>query len=143
MKRKAEVKEKTQRWVLLLLLLLLPLRKQTPESRCPVQLKLDSELKLRGCVSGESLSTLRKTCICRRIEFLLFCRLHLHVFVEVHRLIVDVVLHEEVVHAGEKGHLRQGENVHELLHGVTVGALQHREATLYSWLAPCRTCRRT
>lgn len=77
------------------------------------------------------------------MESLLF---YLHVFVEVHRLIVDVVLHEEVVHAGQKGHLRQGENVHELLHGVTVGALQHREATLSSavWCAaPWRTCRRT
>lgn len=58
--------------------------------------------------------------------------LHLHVFVEVHRLVVDVVLHEEVVHTGQKSHLRQGENVHELLHGVTVGALRHREATLRS-----------
>lgn len=78
------------------------------------------------------------------MEPLLFGTPHLHVFVEVHRLIVDVVLHEEVVHAGQKGHLRQGENVHELLHGVTVGALQHREATLGVWCAaPCRTCRRT
>lgn len=41
-----------------------------------------------------------------------------------HRLVVDVVLHEEVVHAGQEGHLRQGEDVHELLHGVAVGALQ-------------------
>lgn len=57
---------------------------------------------------------------------------HLHIFIEVHRLVVDVVLHEEVVNAGQKGHLRQGENVHELLHGVTVRALQHREVTLYS-----------
>lgn len=57
--------------------------------------------------------------------------LHLHVFVEVHRLVVDVVLHEEIVDAGQKGHLRQGENVHELLHGVTVGALQHRRYVLF------------
>lgn len=39
-------------------------------------------------------------------------------------LIVDVVLHEEIVNAGQEGHLRQGEDVHELLHGVAVGALQ-------------------
>lgn len=63
---------------------------------------------------------------------MLFWTLHLHVFVEVHRLVVDVVLHEEIVHAGQKGHLRQGENVHELLHGVTVGALQHREDAFLS-----------
>lgn len=50
----------------------------------------------------------------------------LHVFVQVHRLVVDVVLHEEVVYAAQKGHLWQGEDVHELLHGVTVRALQDR-----------------
>lgn len=75
---------------------------------------------------------------------MLFCMLHLQVFVEVHWLIVDVVLHEEIVHAGQKGHLRQGENVHELLHGVAVGALQHRQDTVYSavWrVPPCRTSR--
>lgn len=48
----------------------------------------------------------------------------LHIFVQMHRLVVDVVLHEEVVNAGQQGHLRQGEDVHELLHGVAVGALQ-------------------
>lgn len=53
-----------------------------------------------------------------------------------HRLVVDVVLHEEIVHAGQEGHLRQGENVHELLHGVTVGALQRREETVYSAVSP-------
>lgn len=56
---------------------------------------------------------------------------YLYVFVEMHRLIVDVVLHEEVVNAGQEGHLRQGEYVHELLHGVAMRALQDREATLY------------
>lgn len=102
-----------------------------------------AKIRLRAKITWVCVWRITQHTFCRRIESLLFYRLHLHVFVEVHRLIVDVVLHEEVVHAGEKGHLRQGENVHELLHGVTVGALQHREATLYSWLAPCRTCRRT
>lgn len=49
---------------------------------------------------------------------------HLHVFVEMHRLIVDVVLHEEVVDTTQESHLGQGEYVHELFHGVAVGALQ-------------------
>lgn len=57
---------------------------------------------------------------------------YLYVFVEMHRLIVDVVLHKEVVNAGQEGHLRQGEYVHELFHGVAMRALQDREATLYS-----------
>lgn len=57
---------------------------------------------------------------------------YLYVFVEMHRLIVDVVLHKEVVNAGQERHLRQGEYVHELLHGVAMRALQDREATLYS-----------
>ncbi len=39
-------------------------------------------------------------------------------------LVVDVVLHEEVVDAGQEGHLRQGEYVHELFHGVAMGTLQ-------------------
>lgn len=37
-----------------------------------------------------------------------------------HRLVVDVVLHEEVVDTAQEGHLWQGEDVHELLHGVAV-----------------------
>lgn len=49
---------------------------------------------------------------------------NLHVFVEMHWLIVDVVLQEEVVNTGQEGHLWQGEYVHELLHGVAVGTLQ-------------------
>lgn len=44
----------------------------------------------------------------------------LHVFVQMHRLVVDVVLHEEVVDTAQEGHLWQGEDVHELLHGVAV-----------------------
>lgn len=40
------------------------------------------------------------------------------------RLIVDIVLHEEVIDTAQEGHLRQGEYVHELFHGVAVGALQ-------------------
>lgn len=54
---------------------------------------------------------------------------NLHVFVQMHRLIVDVVLQEEVVNTGQEGHLRQGEYVHELLHGVAVGTLQDTLAT--------------
>lgn len=49
---------------------------------------------------------------------------NLYVFVEMHWLIVDVVLHEEVINTGQEGHLRQGEYVHELFHGVAMGTLQ-------------------
>lgn len=49
---------------------------------------------------------------------------HLDVFVQVHGLIVNVVLQKVLVHTGQQGHLRQGEDVHELLHGVSVGTLQ-------------------
>lgn len=35
-------------------------------------------------------------------------------------LIVNVVLHEEVIDAGQEGHLWQGEYVHELFHGVAM-----------------------
>jgi hypothetical protein len=38
-------------------------------------------------------------------------------------LVVNVVSHEEVVDAGQQRHLRQGEDVHELLQGVAMGAL--------------------
>lgn len=48
---------------------------------------------------------------------------HLYVFVEVDGLVVDVVAHEEVVDAGQERHLRQGEYVHELFHGVAMGTL--------------------
>lgn len=40
------------------------------------------------------------------------------------RLIVNVVLQKVLVHTGQEGHLRQGEDVHELFHGVSVGTLQ-------------------
>lgn len=49
---------------------------------------------------------------------------NLDVFVQVDRLIVDVVLQKVFVHAGQQAHLGQGEDVHELLHGVPVGALR-------------------
>lgn len=49
---------------------------------------------------------------------------HLYVFVKMHWLVVDVVPHEEVADAGQEGHLRQGEYVHELFHGVAMGTLQ-------------------
>lgn len=60
---------------------------------------------------------------------------NLHVFVEMHRLIVDVVLQEEVVNTGQEGHLRQGEYIHELLHGVAVGTLQDTLANIYILLS--------
>lgn len=44
-----------------------------------------------------------------------------------HWLVVDVMPHEEVVDAAQEGHLRQGEDVHELLHGVAMGTLQDRD----------------
>lgn len=66
---------------------------------------------------------------------------YLYIFVEMHRLVVDVVLHEEVVNAGQESHLRQGEYVHELFHGVAMRALQDREATLYSTV--CSLCSHT
>ena len=59
---------------------------------------------------------------------------HLHVFVEMHWLIVDIVPHEEVVDTGQQGHLRQGENVHELLHGLAMGALQDSDKQHYMLL---------
>lgn len=49
---------------------------------------------------------------------------HLYVFVQMHRLIVNVVLEEVFVHTGQEGHLWQGEDVHELLHGVSMRTLQ-------------------
>ena len=52
------------------------------------------------------------------------CPHHLDVFVQVHRLIVNVVLQKVLVHTGQQGHLGQGEDVHELLHGVSVGTLR-------------------
>lgn len=49
---------------------------------------------------------------------------HLDIFVEMDWLIVDVVPHEEVIDAGQEGHLWQGEYVHELFHGVAMRTLQ-------------------
>lgn len=46
------------------------------------------------------------------------------------RLVVDVVLQEVFVHAGQEGHLRQREDVHELLHGVSMGTLRGKGVTL-------------
>lgn len=51
---------------------------------------------------------------------------HLDVFVQVHGLVVDVVLHEEVVDARQEAHLWQREDVHELFHGVAVSTLRER-----------------
>lgn len=49
---------------------------------------------------------------------------HLDVFVQMDRLIVNVVLEKVLVDTGQERHLRQGEDVHELLHGVSVRTLQ-------------------
>jgi len=49
---------------------------------------------------------------------------YLDVFIQVDGLVVDVVSHEEVVDAGQQRHLRQREDVHELLQGVAMGALR-------------------
>lgn len=55
---------------------------------------------------------------------------YLHVFVEMDRLIVDVVPHEEIIDTGQKSHLRQGEYVHELFHGMSMRTLQASGFTL-------------
>lgn len=54
----------------------------------------------------------------------------LDVLVQVHGLVVDVVLEEVLVHARQQRHLGQREDVHELLHGVAVGALSVEVAHL-------------
>lgn len=55
---------------------------------------------------------------------------NLYVFVEMDRLVVDVVPHEEVVDTRKEGHLREGEDVHELLHCVAMYALHDRDNRL-------------
>lgn len=55
---------------------------------------------------------------------------NLYVFVEMDRLVVDVVSHEEVIDTRKEGHLREGEDVHELLHCVAMYALQDRDNQL-------------
>ncbi len=50
-------------------------------------------------------------------------QLYLNVFIKMNRLVVDVVLHEVVSNAWEQCHFWQGEDIHELLHGVAVRAL--------------------
>lgn len=52
------------------------------------------------------------------------CCSDLDIFVEMHRLIVNVVLHEVIINARQQGHLRQREDVHELFHTVSMGTLQ-------------------
>lgn len=61
---------------------------------------------------------------------------HLDVFVQVDGLIVDVVFQEVLVHTGQQRHLRQGEDVHELLHGVSVGTLRAGETLQRIWTRP-------
>lgn len=58
-------------------------------------------------------------------------RVYLYVFVEMDWLVVDVVPHEEVIDTGQKSHLRQGEYVHELFHGVSMRALQDSDSHNY------------
>lgn len=50
-------------------------------------------------------------------------QLYLDVFIKMNRLIVNVVLHEVVINAWQQRHFWQGEDIHELLHGVAVRAL--------------------
>ena len=66
---------------------------------------------------------------------------HLYVFVEMDRLIVDIVPHEEVIDTGQESHLRQGEYVHELFHGVAMDTLQdsNKHKSYSAALHPC-TC---
>lgn len=59
-------------------------------------------------------------------------RIHLHIFVEVDRLVVNIVLHEKIINAGQQGHLRQGENVHELFHALAVGTLKRTFIVCYT-----------
>lgn len=58
-------------------------------------------------------------------------RVYLYVFVEMDRLIVDIVPHEEVIDTGQKGHLRQREYVHELFHGMSMRTLQDSDLDYY------------
>lgn len=46
------------------------------------------------------------------------------------RLVVDVVLQEVVINTRQQSHFWQGEDIHELLHGVTVRALHERSEEL-------------
>lgn len=62
---------------------------------------------------------------------------NLYIFVEVDRLIIDVVTHEEVVDTGKKGHLREREDVHELFHCVAMYALQDRDNHLHTGVMLC------
>lgn len=57
---------------------------------------------------------------------------NLYIFVEVDRLIINVVTHEEVVDTRKEGHLREGEDVHELFHCVAMYALQDRDDHLHT-----------
>lgn len=45
---------------------------------------------------------------------------YLHIFVEMNRLIIYVVFQEILIHARQESHLRQREDIHELLHGVAL-----------------------
>lgn len=58
-------------------------------------------------------------------------QLYLDVFIKMNGLVVDVVLHEVVIDTWQQRHFWQGEDVHELLHGVTVRALYGRSEELY------------
>lgn len=63
-------------------------------------------------------------------RFCVFCS-DLDIFVEMHRLIVNVVLHEVIIDTRQQGHLRQREYIHELFHSVSMGTLG-KEKTSWS-----------
>lgn len=66
------------------------------------------------------------------------CLHNLDIFVQVHRFIVDVVLQKVLIHTGQQGHFGQGEDVHELLHGVS-GTLQTGREALARQPTPQQT----
>lgn len=51
---------------------------------------------------------------------------YLDIFVKMNGLVVDIVLHKIVIHTGEKRHFWKGEDIHELLHCVTMRALYRK-----------------
>lgn len=111
-----------------------PHRRSSAHTALPVKRQSHSwgrlwTTKIRRCFSelnlrGRGWSSTGQTCEClNRPSPANRTLTHLHVFVEVDGLIVDVVLHEVVIHTQQESHLRQRENIHELLHGVVVWTL--------------------
>lgn len=56
-----------------------------------------------------------------------FCS-NLNIFVEMHRLVIDVVLHKVIVYTREQGHLGKGEDIHELFHSVPMRTLKNNRS---------------